>query len=186
MKGNLETINADATTRSNFSVWIVTILVFLVPFMVFSIVYSWYIFYIAIFSDFPMLNNPFLVIGSIINNFFPFWLYREVWFKWNVLEFSGTEVVVRRFLGLGRATVWDLSSIEGYTRSVEPSRPDNGIVLNLYIKNRRSLEISRIPYLNFQEIEQQVESNTKFLGYEDYSYLATFKNCFGFKLVRKP
>jgi hypothetical protein len=113
----------------------------------------------------------FLTLTSLI-------LLREAKFKWNKIEITDNELVVRPFFGLWTQRI-GLNDVTGYTRSQEYSKTSAGHAIYIYVRQRRSVEISDAYYKNIDHIIAGLSGKVKKLGKENSSMFKHFLNTFG-------
>jgi len=113
----------------------------------------------------------FLTLTSLI-------LLREAKFKWNKIEITDNEFVVRPFFGLWTQRT-RLSEVTGYTRSLEYSKTSPGQAIYIYVRQRRSVEISDAYYRNIDQIVTGLSGKVTKLGKENSNMFKHFLNTFG-------
>jgi hypothetical protein len=105
-------------------------------------------------------------------------LLREAKFKWNKIEITDNELVVRPFFGLWTQRT-RLNEVTGYTRSQEYSKTSAGHAIYIYVRQRRRVEISDAYYKNIDQIIAGLSGKVKKLGKENSSIFEHFLNAFG-------
>ena len=105
-------------------------------------------------------------------------LLREAKFKWSKIEITDNELVVRPFFGLWTQRT-RLNEVTGYTRSQEYSKTSAGQAIYIYVRQRRSVEISDAYYKNIDQITAGLSRKVKKLGKENSSIFKHFLNTFG-------
>jgi hypothetical protein len=113
----------------------------------------------------------FLTLTSLI-------LLREAKFKWNKIEITDNELVVRPFFGLWTRRT-QLSDVTGYTRSQEYSKTSPGHAIYIYVRQIRRVEISDAYYKNVDQIKAGLSGKVRKLGKENSSIIKHFLNTFG-------
>ena len=113
----------------------------------------------------------FLTLTSLI-------LLREAKFKWNKIELTENELVIRPFFGLWTKRT-RLNDVTGYTRSQEYSKTSAGLAIYIYVGQRRKVEISDAYYKNIDQIIAGLSGKVKKLGEENSSIFKHFLNTFG-------
>ncbi len=113
----------------------------------------------------------FLTLTSLI-------LLREAKFKWNKIEITENELVVRPFFGLWTQRT-RLIDVTGYTRSQEYSKTSPGHAIYIYVRQKRSVEISDAYYKNIDQIVAGLSGKVTKLGKENSSMFKHFLNTFG-------
>jgi hypothetical protein len=113
----------------------------------------------------------FLTLTSLV-------LLREAKFKWNKIEITDNELVVRPFFGLWTQRI-RLSEVTGYTRSQEYSKTSSGHAIYIYVRQRRTVEISDAYYKNIEQIVAGLSGKVTKLGRENSSMFKHFLNTFG-------
>jgi hypothetical protein len=103
---------------------------------------------------------------------------REAKFKWNKIEITENEFVIRPFFGLWTQRI-GLSEVTGYTTSQEYSKTSPGHAIYIYVRQRRSVEISDAYYKNLDQISAGLKGKVRKLGKEDSSVIKNFLNTFG-------
>lgn len=109
-------------------------------------------------------------------------LLREARFKWNKIEITDNELVVRPFFGLWTQRT-RLSDVTGYTRSQEYSKTSPGHAVYIYVRQRRSVEISDAYYKNIDQIVAGLSGKVRKLGKENSNMFKHFLNTFGIPIV---
>jgi hypothetical protein len=113
----------------------------------------------------------FLTLTSLI-------LLREAKFKWNKIEITENELVVRPFFGLWTQRT-RLIDVTGYTRSQEYSKTSPGHAIYIYVRQKRSVEISDAYYKNIDQIVAGLSGKVTKLGKENSSMFKHLLNTFG-------
>jgi hypothetical protein len=113
----------------------------------------------------------FLTLTSLI-------LLREAKFKWNRIEITDNELVIRPFFGLWTQRT-RLNDVTGYTRSQEYSKTSPGQAIYIYVRQQRRVEISDAYYKNVDQIVAGLSGKVKKLGKENSSMFRHFLNTFG-------
>ncbi len=105
-------------------------------------------------------------------------LSREAKFKWNRIEITDSELVVKPFFGLWTQRT-RLTDVTGYTRSQEYSKTSPGHAIYIYVRQRRNVEISDAYYKNLDQIVAGLSGTVTKLGKENSSMFRHFLNTFG-------
>ena len=122
-----------------------------------------------------IMITSFLTLTSLI-------LLREAKFKWNKIEITDNELIVRPFFGLWTQRT-RLNNVTGYTRSQEYSKTSAGHAIYIYVRQRRSVEISDAYYKNIDQIIAGLSGKVNKLGKENSSIFRHFLNTFGVPIV---
>jgi hypothetical protein len=123
-----------------------------------------------------------VVIGLYIALLFlSFLLFREAKFKWNKIEMTNDNLLIRPFFGLWTKTI-RIDRIDGFKRANEPSKTSLGDTLYVYVNGLREFEISDAYYKNYSELYRLFSTRTKKLGKENFNILKNIKNSFGFPI----
>ena len=107
---------------------------------------------------------------------------REAKFKWNKIEITENELIVSPFFGLWTQRV-RLSEVTGYTRSQAYSKTSPGHAIYIYVRQRRSIEISDAYYKNIDQIMAGLSGKVRKLGKENSNMVKHFLNTFGKPIV---
>ena len=113
-------------------------------------------------------------------------LFREMRFKFNVVEIGEKGLLARSFFGLGPDNYVPYEEISAINATFEPTRYSAKEALYIYIDNRRALEISESYCRNFSEFRDTLFRKKKDLfGPEDFSFLKIFGSAFGWKIMHE-
>lgn len=113
-------------------------------------------------------------------------LLREMKFKWNAIEITGSGLLVSSFLGLGPTRKIRFNEITGFNRSWEPSRTSDGLAIYIYENDRRTMEISDAYCKNFTEFTDVLRQNLRELGDEEFKIFKNITNAFGVPIKLTP
>jgi hypothetical protein len=113
----------------------------------------------------------FFTLGSML-------LIREAKFKWNRIKFESGNLEVSPFFGLGLKKRFEYKDVS-FKRSSELSKTSDGNSVNVYVNDKRLIELSDAYYKNFNKLLHSFETRCNGGGKENISITSTLMNVFG-------
>ena len=124
-------------------------------------------------------NKPFpkiFILGLIIFTFI-YLVFGELRTKYITIELTQNNIVVKRFFG-AIIKSYKASEIDGWKYSMLPSRGGTYEYLYFYKNNKKKIKISEFYHKNYKQLKNEIQSQYKYLGYEEFSYLDELKEMF--------
>ena len=94
------------------------------------------------------------------------------------IEINGNNISVSNYFGFGKKKTYNLSEMEGFTRSVLQSRGGNYQYTYLIKNNRRIIRVSEFYHKNYQSLLSCIYKRCKFLGDKQVSLIREAKEIF--------
>ncbi len=94
------------------------------------------------------------------------------------IEINGNNISVSNYFGFGKKKTYNLSEMEGFTRSVLQSRGGNYQYTYLIKNNRRIIRVSEFYHKNYQSLLSCIYKRCKFLGDKQVSLIRETKEIF--------
>lgn len=127
---------------------------------------------------FLLLENLLLLQGILILMVTICLIFGEARRSITKIEINGNNISVSNYFGFGKKKTYNLSEMEGFTRSVLQGRGGNYQYTYLIKNNHRIIRVSEFYHKNYQSLVSCIYKRCKFLGDKQVSLIREAKEIF--------